>query len=118
MEDPALRDALEHFDTALITPICDRTRRRATTGLPETFLFGWGTTFFDVVSTITKQADQARPWRRDRGTALSEIGRSLPVMITRASDAISDDSAGESPSDAPSTPPLPTLDWGIPRSFR
>jgi hypothetical protein len=60
VEDPALRDALEHFDTALTTPICDRTRRRATTGLPETFLFGWGTTSFDVVSTITKQADQAR----------------------------------------------------------
>lgn len=59
VEDPALRDALERFDSALTTPICDRTWLRATTRLSETFLFGWGTAFFDVVSTGIQQADQA-----------------------------------------------------------
>ena len=54
--DPTLRDTLVHFEDTISASMATVAMLRARAGLTETFLVEHGTTFFDVVSTITEQA--------------------------------------------------------------
>jgi hypothetical protein len=56
VENPALRDALGHFDDALTAPMSALRSLRSLTGRVETFLLEKGTAFFDLVSAVAEQA--------------------------------------------------------------
>lgn len=57
--DPALRGALDIFDSVSLTPMSMVKALLSPTGLTETFLVERGAEFFDVVSTITARVTAA-----------------------------------------------------------
>lgn len=59
VEDPVLRDALGHFDTALTDPLSALAVLPAVTGLTRTFLVERGQAFYGVISAIADQAAAA-----------------------------------------------------------
>ncbi|MBB2923196.1 hypothetical protein [Cellulomonas cellasea] len=82
VEDPALRDALGHFDTALTNPLSSLATLHAVSGLSQTFLVERGQAFYSVLSTAVDQVTDALA----RASALPDVPEA--PAVTGQDDAV------------------------------